>query len=647
MSCSADKEVAIGYSGAAEGRPHAMVLEIEPSFVDRGAVVSEFSQYPKEEETLFLPMSYVVQSGARRVEQSAKCEVTVFPVRVSVNLKAERVEQLEEKKKSIHLTGFEFRANEVRQRLQRLMEEGGAEARLKKEKDSQGMFWEKAHSVEGYVEAQVKKVEAVLLRHRERAAADYSDDDVYRKLVSESLEAARMAESAVIWWLRDKRQFIYLIEGEPLLECQRRFESFLMLECRRSVEAGAHRVAVVELCRSRNLLRVDASERDENGETGLIALAARGGSADDVRLLVAAGAGVGAVDMLGQSAIYLAAQQGHAEVVEALARAGADCNQVDTGGTTPLRICSSNGHLRCVEFLLKQGVDVNRARDDGTTPLFMASQNGHCDVVEALLRGGADVNKVTNVTSDVVTPLYVASHFGRCSVVEALLRGGADVNKVTNDGNTPLFVASQNGYCDVVEALLRGGADVNKARNDGATPLIMASEDGHCDVVEALLRGGADVNKAFDGDTPLIIASQMGHRDVVEALLRGGADVNKARNDGDTPVLISSQYGHAVVLSALLAAGGDVSKTLTSGPNKGASALWAAAFSGHSECLQQLLAAGCDVNACTDDGRSPLDIATAGGHADMVQQLLLAGATLSRAAAASISSMQHAVGTLP
>ena len=167
MSFSADKEVAIDkYSGVKEGKPHAMVLEIEPSSVDRGAVVSEFSQYPKEEETLFLQMSYVAPSGQRRVEHSATGEVTVIPVRVSVNLKAERVEQLEAKKKSIHLTGFEFRLNEVRQKLHRLMEEGGAEARLKKEKDSQGTYWEKAHSVEGYVEAQVKKVEAVLLRHR-------------------------------------------------------------------------------------------------------------------------------------------------------------------------------------------------------------------------------------------------------------------------------------------------------------------------------------------------------------------------------------------------------------------------------------------------------------------------------------------------
>ncbi len=217
MSCSADKEVAMGYSGAAEGRPHTMVLEIETSFVDRGAVVSELSQYPKEEEKLFLPIA------GRRVEHSATGEVTVIPVRMIVNLKEEQVEQLEAEKKSIHLKGFEFHVNEVRQRLQRLMEEGGAEARLKKDKDSEGTFWKKAHSVEGFVKAQVKKLEAVLLRQRQRAAADYSDDDVYRKLVSESLEAARMAETSVLRWLCDKEIDINHIEDYSLIECQRFF----------------------------------------------------------------------------------------------------------------------------------------------------------------------------------------------------------------------------------------------------------------------------------------------------------------------------------------------------------------------------------------------------------------------------------------
>ncbi len=44
---------------------------------------------------------------------------------------------------------------------------------------------------------------AVLELHRARAAADYSDDALYRSLVAESLEAASMAQSALRWWLRD------------------------------------------------------------------------------------------------------------------------------------------------------------------------------------------------------------------------------------------------------------------------------------------------------------------------------------------------------------------------------------------------------------------------------------------------------------
>ena len=92
------------------------------------------------------------------------------------------------------------------------------------------------------------------------------------------------------------------------------------------------------------------------------------------------------------------------------------------------------------------------------------------------------------------------------------------------------------------------------------------------------------------------------------------------------------------MLKLLLAAGGDISKSVTSGPNHGASAVWVAAFNGRSECLPQLLAAGCDVNACSDDGRSPVDVATAKGHAKMVEELLLAGATQSSVAAVAVSA---------
>jgi hypothetical protein len=44
MSTTADKSVALHYSGVREGRPKAMVLVITVSAVDRGACIRELSQ---------------------------------------------------------------------------------------------------------------------------------------------------------------------------------------------------------------------------------------------------------------------------------------------------------------------------------------------------------------------------------------------------------------------------------------------------------------------------------------------------------------------------------------------------------------------------------------------------------------------------
>jgi len=554
MSTSSDRDVALGYSGVKQRRPRAMVMVIEATSVDRGADISEFSQYPGEKEFLWVPCSFVqrAQRGGGRVQIVDGGLVTFVPVRVNLNLKTETVEELLEKKKSIHITGFEFRVNELRQKLQAEAEAGGAEARLKKDKDSLWEFWEKDHSVGGYIDAQVKKVEAVLARHRARAAADYSDDAVYRSLVSESLEAARMAESALLWWLRDEGQNILFIEDYSLLQCHRRFESFLRLRHSRAADDDGRRAAAVDLCRARNLLRVDANERDDNGEALLIAFAAGGGSVEDVELLVAAGADVAAVAEAGRSAMFFAAQQGHAEVIEALARAGANCNQADTEGTTPMLIACESGHVTCVDSLIRVGADMEKASTDNwSTPLIIASQQGHSNVIDALLRAGADINKANN---DGGTPLVMASQHGHSNVVDALLRAGADINKATNEDVTPLYIASQNGHSNVVDALLCAGADVNKAQNDGATPLNMASQNGDSTVVDALLRAGADVNKARnDGATPLIIACFCGHQACVEALVRARADLTLAW-EGQTPLAQATKKGHTDIVSILQAA---------------------------------------------------------------------------------------------
>jgi hypothetical protein len=65
-----------------------------------------------------------------------------------------------------------------------------------------------------------------------------------------------MAESALLCWMRDHHQNIHLIEYDSLLLCQRSYESFLKFELMRTQGFAAG----VELCQSRNLLCVDATE---------------------------------------------------------------------------------------------------------------------------------------------------------------------------------------------------------------------------------------------------------------------------------------------------------------------------------------------------------------------------------------------------
>jgi ankyrin repeat protein len=556
--------------------------------------------------------------------------VTFVPVRVNLNLKTETVEELLEKKKSMHVTAFEFRVNELRQRLQDEAKAGNAEARLQRDTKSQGQFWEKKHSVEGYVEAQVVKVEAVLKKHRARAAVDYSDDVVYRNLAAESLEAASMAQSALRLWLRDEMLPIHIIEDYSLLHLHRTFESFLRLRYT-GAQSGEERIAAaVELCKARNLISSDANEKDGNGEPLLVALAARGGSGEDVELLVAAGADVAAIGANERSAIHCAGEQGHAEVIRTLARAGANCNQTIGNGMTPLWVSCFNSQLGSVTALLDAKADVNQARtDDGMTPLSIACAKGHGSIVEALLGRGADVNKARK--DDGVTPLCIACQEGHGSIVEALLGRGADVNQATTDtGATPLFVACQNGHGSIVEALLGRGAAVNKAKtSNGATPLYIACQEGHGSIVEALLGQGADVNQAKtdDGATPLFIACLNGHVSIVEALLGQGADVNQAKtDDGATPLFVGCLNGHGSIVEALLGRGADVNQART---DDGATPLFVGCLNGHVSIVEALLGRGADVNqATTDSGATPLIVACQNHHTSCVQLLVQARADL-------------------
>jgi hypothetical protein len=86
------------YSGANRG--HGTVFEISAGRIDIGADLSWISQYPGEKEFLFPPLSCLEVNGEPRVEEG----VVIVPLRVNICLKGLTLEQLQERRKELHIS---------------------------------------------------------------------------------------------------------------------------------------------------------------------------------------------------------------------------------------------------------------------------------------------------------------------------------------------------------------------------------------------------------------------------------------------------------------------------------------------------------------------------------------------------------------
>jgi hypothetical protein len=81
-------------------------------------------------EYLWVPCSFLQQSGPRYVEVTSQGAVVLVPVRINSNLKAMTVEELLGQKKSMHVTAFRhFVHDELPHDLRRIADSYDAEAR--------------------------------------------------------------------------------------------------------------------------------------------------------------------------------------------------------------------------------------------------------------------------------------------------------------------------------------------------------------------------------------------------------------------------------------------------------------------------------------------------------------------------------------
>jgi hypothetical protein len=284
MSTTADRTVAVQYSGVKDKKPQASIMEICPNAVDRGADISQFSQYPKEREFLFVPMSYVQGQERCRVEVGPGGGVLkVISVSVNINLKTETVEQLTGKKKSMHISAFKSVIDETKQWMQAYAEEDGrAISRAATDKE-----YKEGRTISRFISKTLEQMQKIKDVDSKLPDGDYIDDLKYRALVTRMLSSQEWAKQKLWLWLENEKTNINALTLSELKSAHRQWLSFLKQRQYAVTATGSteHKAAAVKILQCKGLMVTDdAATENADGEPLIFAAAADGWALEDVKV---------------------------------------------------------------------------------------------------------------------------------------------------------------------------------------------------------------------------------------------------------------------------------------------------------------------------------------------------------------------------
>jgi uncharacterized protein len=359
-----------------------------------------------------------------------------------------------------------------------------------------------------------------------------------------------------------------------------------------------------------------------------------------VRVLIQQAADVNAAQGDGMTALHWAAMNGNAEMAEMLLYAGANLKATTRiGAYTPLFMAAKSGSSAVIAKLLSAGADAKTTASTGLNALMMAATSGDAECVRLLIEHGADPN--AKETERGQTALGYAASFNRIDAIRILLQHGASPDLASN-------VITPRALKGADAAALAGADGVSKGGGNpkgGLTPLMYAARQGNMEAVRALLDGRASID-AVNGDrsTALLLAAINAHFDIAKYLVERGANVNIASLDGATPLygVVNTQWArksfqpqpapkyetttYLELITSLLDHGANVNarlkkelwfseynRTLESASAVGTTAFWKCAEVGDVEGMRLLISRGADPDIASDDGVTPLLMASGAG----------------------------------
>lgn len=184
-----------------------------------------------------------------------------------------------------------------------------------------------------------------------------------------------------------------------------------------------------------------------------------------------------------ETPLHRSARRGEAEQISVLLRAGANINAMMSKGRTALQLAADLGFQPVTTILLMNGADINGQDGNGDTALHITARNGYDMVMLALLERGADING-RNGKGD--TALHLAACNGYENLMPVLLERGADINARDAKGNTALHLAAFHRHMKVIQILLERGADINAQNSIGDTARELAEKEGNQMIIDLL-----------------------------------------------------------------------------------------------------------------------------------------------------------------
>jgi ankyrin repeat protein len=407
--------------------------------------------------------------------------------------------------------------------------------------------------------------------------------------------------------------------------------------------------------------------------------------------LLEAGADPNQASRLDITPLALAARNGNSELIRLLVTAGADPNGVDAAGETMLMGAVRSGELPAVEAMLELGADVNRRdREFQQTALMFAARAGFDDIADALIVAGAEVGASTRVgpaprwvlpnsrpgfsfgvgivrgglpedrgmrpfQNGGMTALHYAVREGHTALADRLLHAGADINETEANLITPLLMAISNDRMATAALLIERGAELDSQDWYGRSPIWSAvnvrnlylhnetfehvvDRKAAFELIRLLLENGADPNPRtkesppvrnqllattgtlewvdFTGQTPFLAAALAGDSASMRLMMEHGADPHIATIHGTTPLMaaagvnwvVSQTYteGPEALLEAVklcIELGMDVNAA----NSMGITAVMGAANRGSDDILEYLVAHGARLDVADNENRTPLD----------------------------------------